>query len=155
MRLLLTILFVLLANMAPAQTHSLPALFDVRGVASDDVLNVRSGPGVENEIIGALKHDARGIEAVGANADGTWLLVNTFERAGWASARFLQRTGPDWDAGLPRPLGCFGTEPFWSLTHGATGASWSDFDVSDQPLSARRSSAPKPVRNRSGSIFPG
>ena len=30
-----------------------------------------------------------------------------------------------------------GTEPFWSLTHGATGASWSDFDVSDQPLSER------------------
>ena len=29
--------------------------------------------------------------------------------------RFLTRSGPDWNAGLPAPLYCAGTEPFWSF----------------------------------------
>ncbi|MBF9035925.1 SH3 domain-containing protein [Rhodobacterales bacterium HKCCE2091] len=100
----------------------LPAIYDVTGVASDDVLNVRVDPDASSGIIGTLAPDATGIEVTGTNADGSWLRLNTGERSGWASARFLQRTGPDWSAGMPAEFTCFGTEPFWSLSNKADGA---------------------------------
>lgn len=135
MKALLTIMAVLWAAAAPAQEF--PALYSVHGVASDDVLNVRAGPGAHFEVIGALPPGAAGIEVSAANDTGRWLRVNTGERAGWASAAFLQRTGPDWTQGLPRPLACFGTEPFWSLERTATGALLSEPGIGTTALAER------------------
>lgn len=39
-----------------------PDAWAVTGVASDDVLNLRMGPGTEYLIIGALAYDARGVQ---------------------------------------------------------------------------------------------
>ncbi|MEO1155590.1 MAG: SH3 domain-containing protein, partial [Pseudomonadota bacterium] len=47
-----------------------PALFDVTGVASDDVLNIRSAPSATAEIIGTLAHNETGVEVVGEGPAG-------------------------------------------------------------------------------------
>ncbi|SDY61759.1 hypothetical protein [Citreimonas salinaria] len=49
-------------NPAPAEADG-PDAWRVSGVASDDVLNMRMGPGTEYPVIGALAHDARHLRA--------------------------------------------------------------------------------------------
>lgn len=67
----------------------------VIGVADDDVLNVRSGPGVANDVIGSLDPDATGLTHTGATmtVDGEmwWEIVTPSpdSRLGWVNRRFL------------------------------------------------------------------
>ncbi len=90
-----------------------PALYDVTGVAINDVLNVREGPDAGSPIIGALPPDATGVEVI--QVEGAWALVNADDRSGYVALRYLRRLpAPDWPA-LEAPLTCLGTEPFWSL----------------------------------------
>lgn len=96
------------------QAQDLPALFDVTGVAADDVLNVRLRPDASALPIGALPHDARFVEGIRRSDDGRWTLVNTGESAGWVASRFLARQ-PGQTRLVGRPMLCSGTEPFWSL----------------------------------------
>lgn len=90
-----------------------PGLYDVTGVAGDDVLNIRAAPSASADIIGSYAPHETNIEVVAQ--DGNWLQVNVAEMSGWISASFAQRTGPDWIEGLPENLACYGTEPFWSF----------------------------------------
>ena len=53
-------LWLALATPGMATVDTWPALYDVAFVASDDVLNIRSGPGASFDIIGSLAHDAVG-----------------------------------------------------------------------------------------------
>ncbi len=113
---ILAALFAVLAAPLHAQEGPFPALYDVRGVAADDVLNVRAGPSAGAQRIGALAPDARGVEVTATDAAGGWGQVNAGEGAGWVSMRFLaRRPGQGRDA-LPLPMRCFGNEPFWSLS---------------------------------------
>lgn len=99
---------------AATQEYILPTLFDVTGVASDDSLNIRADPNSSSEIIGILPPDATGIEVV-EERDG-WGRVNSSERSGWVSMRFLSYRTDVWEAGkLPADFRCLGTEPFWNL----------------------------------------
>jgi uncharacterized membrane protein len=98
-----------------AAAQSLPALHDVTGVAADDVLNIRAGPSASEPVVGTLAPDAEGVEVVALDARGAWGRVNTGERSGWASMAYLERQPGQDDDALPVPMGCFGTEPFWSL----------------------------------------
>lgn len=99
-----------------AAARDLPQLFDVHGVAADDVLNIRAAPTASAPIIGGLAPDARRIEVVARNAAGTWGQVNTDEQSGWVSLRYMAPRGVHIDHyNLPVGLSCFGTEPFWSL----------------------------------------
>jgi len=67
----------------------------VIGVADDDVLNVRSGPGVANEVIGSLDPDATGLTHTGATTrvDGeVWweiLTPSPDSETGWINRRFV------------------------------------------------------------------
>ena len=99
-----------------AKADGFPALHDVVDVASDDVLNIRSGPTASAEIIGTLAPDARNVEVTGTDESGTWGRVNTNERSGWASLRFLRPVENGHWTDPAATLRCFGTEPFWSLT---------------------------------------
>ena len=92
-----------------------PALYDVSGVASDDVLNVRAEPDPRSEVIGTLPHDGRDIEILRPNDDFTWGRVNLGERSGWISLDYVERNTSYWDGQFPALRNCFGTEPFWSL----------------------------------------
>ena len=102
--------------MADEPRPNLPALYQVTGVAEDDVLNMRAGPDAGAAMIDAFTNDARDIQVIDLSLSGRWALVNTDEQAGWVAFRFLKRQ-PDLvgAAGLPASLQCFGTEPFWNL----------------------------------------
>lgn len=107
----LALILALLAGSAAAD--SLPALYDVTGVAAGDVLNIRAEGKAGAAAVGTLPPDAKAVEVV--EESGNWGLVNTGEGSGWVNLRFMARQpGPDWFA-LETPLRCLGTEPFWSL----------------------------------------
>ncbi|PTX50832.1 SH3 domain-containing protein [Allosediminivita pacifica] len=114
----LALVFTLIATAAPAQ--DLPALYDVTGVAQDDVLNVRTAPSSDAPVIGTLSPGENGVEIVRTNPASTWAQLNIEGRQGWASLNFLARRR---GSALPEApwLRCFGTEPFWSLDAAQTG----------------------------------
>ncbi|MGR3806139.1 COG3650 family protein [Marinibacterium profundimaris] len=116
-----------------------PWLYDVIGVSADDVLNLRAGPSSEAEVIGALAHDATGIEVVGINDNGYWLQIALPESTAWAATGFLAPQPHDPELAFTRILDCGGTEPFWGLqiTQG-TGATLSRMDKADADLPAGR-----------------
>lgn len=92
-----------------------PALHDVTGVATNDVLNVRAQPNAGSNKLGALGPGQRNVEVVGTDATGRWGLVNVGETSGWAALRYLRRQAGDPGYIIAASLTCFGTEPFWSL----------------------------------------
>lgn len=97
---------------APLAAQNLPALYDVSGVAADDMLNVRAGPDAGADLVGTLAHNATGIEVTAVNEAGTWGRVNIREGVGWAALAYLlpQEGGAMPDVPMVQ---CFGTEPFW------------------------------------------
>lgn len=111
------ILIAALAFWFPLAAHAemLPALFDVRNVASDDRLNIRAAPTGASEKVGALSHSAKGIEVIRLNPSGKWGMVNAGESSGWVAMRFMKRQHGQWPGGVPEIRSCFGTEPFWDL----------------------------------------
>ena len=116
-RLALLLIAVVLPAAAQDVERDLPALHEVTGVASDDVLNVRAGPSASAPTLFTLAPGQREVEVVRVAQDGSgrdWGLVSGGERSGWASMRFLSRTTPEDLPWLPS-LMCFGTEPFWSF----------------------------------------
>ena len=101
---------------AATQEYILPTLFDVTGVAADDVLNIRAEPDASSEIIGSFAPGAQRIEVVAHDSSGRWGQVNTNGRSGWASMHYLAYRTDVWEDGkVPPSLSCAGTEPFWSL----------------------------------------
>jgi len=66
--------------------------YRVAYVAADDVLNIRSGPGAENQILGVLLPDAAGIRMSGRSqlVSGTsWVWITTEQQEGWVNNRYL------------------------------------------------------------------
>lgn len=114
-KLFLAFFLILFGQSVAAQVHDYPALYRVTEVAATDVLNVRAGPGSTHQIIGSFAPNQTHIEVVGTTEDRRWGRVIIGETSGWSSMRYLTRMGPDWNAGLPTPLYCGGTEPFWSF----------------------------------------
>lgn len=118
---LLAVLFLVAAVLA-APVHAgdprdaLPTLHRVVDVSGDDRLNIREEPDANSPVIETLAPDATGVEVVHLSRDGKWGRINSSERAGWVSMRYLERSGEDLVAGtLPERLRCYGTEPFWTL----------------------------------------
>lgn len=114
---LLLVLFLFAAAPAWAtQEFILPTLFDVTGVAAEDVLNIRAAPDAGAAIVGTLRPNARDIEVVRYDDTGRWARINAGESSGWAALRFLRYQVDVWDPEtLPPTLHCRGNEPFWSL----------------------------------------
>ena len=73
------------------------ANWDVDGVAADDVLNVRIGPGVSSEIVHTLPPDTVELESTGRIADvgpALWReIVVPGDGTGWVNAAYLDETG--------------------------------------------------------------
>ena len=64
----------------------------VVGVAHDDVLNLRSGPGVDYEIVATIEPLSRDVISLGTTRDiGTafWTLIDHRGSEGWVNLRFL------------------------------------------------------------------
>ncbi len=109
-------LLIVFCSPALAEDHLFPRLYNVRDVASDDTLNIRSQPASSGEIVGELAWNATNVEVLGASPNGKWGLVNTGEgMAGWAFLRYLEPvSGAHWTR-MATPLDCGGTEPFWDV----------------------------------------
>lgn len=120
---------LLVASPAFATDDAWPALYDVEGVAPDDVLNIRSAPEMKSAQIGTLPHDANNIEVIAASDAGTWGLVNTGEGSGWVSLAFLARQPGQREGHFPDVRQCFGTEPFWNIKIDPPRATFSSQDA--------------------------
>ena len=94
-----------------------PFHFRVVDVASDDVLNIRSEPNANSQIIGEIPFDAELVEVSGVSADGKWSRVNAVEAVGWIRNRYLAPTMVEFlqDTSLPVGLVCQSEEPFSSI----------------------------------------
>ena len=104
-----------------AQTQTMPVGYAVTGVAADDVLNIRSGPGTENMITGMLPPNATGITPTGDSAQsadgGTWWQIADPAlpgETGWVNARFL---APAAQPAPTQPAPTQGTETFDPAHH--------------------------------------
>lgn len=120
------------AALAEIDGHG-PDAWAVTGVAANDTLNMRMGPGTEYLVIGQLAPDARGLrqvtcvplllpsiyhrltEAQRAGLPQRWCLVQTgdFSQAGWVAQRYIMEDGGEAaaPASPPRagiPLGTIG-----------------------------------------------
>lgn len=116
MRLLapLAVMALLAGPALATQEYILPTLFDVSGVAPDDVLNIRERPDAGSPVIGRLAPDAKGVEVVEERRG--WARVNMAEASGWVSSRYLSYRTDVWEPGaLPAHFRCLGTEPFWGF----------------------------------------
>lgn len=73
------------------------AALAVVGVAAEDTLNVRSGPGVSFDVVFELEPLATGVTATGHNRSleggGVWAEVSSRGRTGWANTSFLLQPG--------------------------------------------------------------
>ncbi|MGB7875713.1 MAG: SH3 domain-containing protein [Anaerolineales bacterium] len=67
--------------------------YAVINVLPDDVLNIRSGPGVQNPVAGTLQHDQSGLTRTGKSSsvgEDTWVEIqNPGGGTGWVNADFL------------------------------------------------------------------
>jgi peptidoglycan/xylan/chitin deacetylase (PgdA/CDA1 family) len=101
------------------------AVWDVTGVAANDVLNVRRGPGTTFPVIGTLASDAVGLESTGrtAQVDGAlWReLAVPGATTGWVNAAFLteHRSVP-----APQPPATPDDAPASRLPDSLVGAEW-------------------------------
>lgn len=72
----------------------------VVGVAADDVLHLRSGPGTDFASVDDLEPTAGGLRATGRNrllADSAWAEVVVGSTVGWANLAYLAQQGPTAD----------------------------------------------------------
>ncbi|GMG80978.1 hypothetical protein LNKW23_01900 [Paralimibaculum aggregatum] len=101
----------------PAEPH----YYLVAGVAADDVLNIRAGPGASHEVLDHIPAGAGPVEVV--ERRGGWGRVTAGDTGGWVSLRYLSLIDPPRLArgGPPEGLVCGGTEPFWGLRLGPGG----------------------------------
>lgn len=143
--LLLTQCFALAA--AAEEPPFVPRLYDVTGVAADDVLNIRAAPDASSDIVGALSPIAEGIEVTALNEMENWGRVANGESDGWVSLAFLaERPFPPGE--IPTGMSCFGTEPFWSLDFEESGMRYRTPYVDWPYLEGRAAASPVPPGNR-------
>jgi Bacterial SH3 domain/Peptidase M15 len=74
-------------------------MFMVANVRSDDVLNVRSGPSADSEVVGELPPGSRGI-AITSACQAKWCPVQHGSTNGWVNSAFL---APEQPAPGPQP----------------------------------------------------
>lgn len=125
MKLILAALFSVLATMALATVDGFPALYDVKGLAADDNLNVREAPNAGSIVISSFPPMSKNIEVITMNDAETWGLVNIDGRSGWVSMRYMARHPGQYAGNVPALTYCHGTEPFWGLEFTDGGVSFS------------------------------
>lgn len=116
---MIRVLIFLLMLPAAAWAQDWPSLHNVKGVSTNDTLNVRAAPTTSSDIVGQLASTQTNVEVVTKSPDGNWGQINVNELSGWVSMRFL--SDPEPRGANHYPLACFGTEPFWSLEIGSNG----------------------------------
>jgi SH3 domain-containing protein len=72
----------------PAARRAAQPMFKVVNVRGDDVLNVRSGPSADFEIVGGLPPGSRGI-AITSTCQSAWCPVQHRAASGWVNSAYL------------------------------------------------------------------
>lgn len=103
-------------------------------VAAEDTLNIRSDPDGSSQIIGEYPPYAINIEVVRTSSDGKWGMVGMGERNGWVAMRYLIASDHQDPDAFPRPLTCGGTEPFWGLSIGVRGDTYTELGLDPRSL---------------------
>lgn len=113
------ILLVFLLSATKLSGAGDPAYFQVTGVSSADVLNIRAEPNASSQQVGSFQPEAGPVEVLETREinGGNWGRVHAMELDGWVSMRFLAPINVDYFANTRLPLGlnCSGTEPFWNV----------------------------------------
>ncbi|MGI9384978.1 MAG: SH3 domain-containing protein [Methyloligellaceae bacterium] len=73
-----------------ARACALCGVYNVTGVASWDVLNVRSGPSAQASRIGALPYNGAGVRLEGQCVK-SWCTIRFFGVEGWVNTHYLTR----------------------------------------------------------------
>ena len=73
----------------PANACACCGTYQVVGVDYDDVLNVRSGPGVQYKIVSALPPGTGCVIRTGPRR-GNWVKISYPDAKGWVNKRFLK-----------------------------------------------------------------
>lgn len=156
MRWLVALFLALWPLSLSAQIYDLPALYDVTGVAADDVLNIRAAPVHTAEKRGELAPFRTGVEVLAFDEDRTWGMVADGEGSGWVALRYMARQpGQDTGEKLPVPMYCSGTEPFWSLEITAENVTFIDPGTDAPPLIMHRDPVPSLLHSPRGALVAG
>jgi len=105
--------------MTPAR--AVDQLFQVVGVAPNDVLNVRAQPRSTAQQTTSLAYNAINIVGTGATqtvGNARWMEISVGTHTGWVNARYLvaqETIDPAATTLFRESLSCSGTEPFWGL----------------------------------------
>ena len=78
----------------PLPSGASPGAYAVVGVASDDVLNVRAGPGVAYAVVGTIPPYGMGVRIAGEGqlvGESPWAPVAYGDLTGWVNSRYLAR----------------------------------------------------------------
>lgn len=114
--------------------QTLPASYSVKGVAANDVLNIRTEPSSTAPVMGEIGPYGLNIEVLSLSSDGKWGKVGMPEGNGWVSMSYLEINEPTDPYLVPRPLSCMGTEPFWSISLYPRGAEFNSPDTGAVPM---------------------
>jgi hypothetical protein len=95
-------------------------MFKVARVRSDDVLNVRSGPSADFDVVGTLPPGSRGI-AITSGCRSQWCPVQHQAASGWVNSAYLAPEEPMSPSSPHGPLGDTSEAPRSCLTAPARG----------------------------------
>ena len=123
-----------LVPMGAVAAETLPAAYQVHDVPQSDVLNIRATPSVSAAAVGTIGPFAVNVEVTEMSPDGKWGKVGIPEGNGWVNMRYLEATPPVDPDQVPRPLSCFGTEPFWNIGLYPRGAEYNSPDTGAVPM---------------------
>lgn len=111
-----------------------PAAYQAHDVPENDVLNIRAEPSATAVSVGEIGRFAINVEVLALSPDGKWGKVGIPSGNGWVSMRYLEATPTADPYEVPRPMSCFGTEPFWNIGLYPRGAEYNSPDTGAVPM---------------------
>jgi len=89
------VLSVLLSSASSAEDETFARYYELTGLATDDVLNVRSGPSTEHRVVGKLSANTSVIEILERDPDVQWGRILWEGQDGWVFLEFVSPINPD------------------------------------------------------------
>lgn len=137
-------------NKAQTEYRKVGHFFKVVGVASNDVLNVRTLPNSRSPILSFFQPNTPLLDVFSVSEDGKWFEVNAGEGTGWIRNKFVEELEVSVfpKSNIPDQLTCFSSEPFIKVQFDRTVASFKGFDqpTKEIPLSPIQDLSSSPAK---------
>ena len=91
-KFLVSLLFILLCISPKSWSQVQTEIYEVKGIPSGDLLNVRSGPGSSFDVVARLENGFKGIQKISApvlNGHDDWVRIRFLSKEGWTRPKFL------------------------------------------------------------------